>query len=261
MHPLQAGFGQPADKQDWELWLESLFAPGQNIQALAALAERNPLDVWVSLPYPYWNQQDFGSVAGKPLDFSNQEDRTQAVSWWIDQFMVRWAKETTMVPKVKLRGFLWLRESIPDYDEEVVMATNSKIQGLGLYSMWLPFYGSFGCMKAEQFGFDVVAVHPNYYGKIGYESNWLNIAARYAYKKHTGLQIIFGKGAMYSESHFLDYLNFGLHNRYMKEALLVYRFPQQTIREIHSQRFVDYIRLYTYIKGLYQKVSYPGITY
>src|SRR5690606_38483173 len=146
------------------------------------LVERSPLDVWVSLPYPYWNQHDFGNLEGKQLHFANPDDRVQAVSWWIDQFMTRWAQETTIAQKVKLRGFLWLRESIPDYDEEVVKAAITKIKGLGLYSMWLPFYGSFGCLKADQFGFDVVVVHPNYYGDLGYDRNWLNIAARFAYK-------------------------------------------------------------------------------
>lgn len=259
IHPMYVGFGKPANRRDWIKWIDSLFTSGKNLDALYSLATRSSLDVWISIPYPYLNQQSFGKVNKKSVNFANAEDRFLAVSRWIDMFIEQWDKKSYLSDKLNLRGFLWQRESILDYDEQLVKLTNDYVKSKGFYRMWLPYYGSSGCIKLKELDFDIVSMHPNYYGNTGYKVDWINNACAFAKCSHTGLQIIYGKGTIYDNTHLDDYLNLGLpeHNKYMTNSFLVYQFPNQTLKEIYQNNIVDYIRLYTYIKGLYSKELYP----
>jgi hypothetical protein len=263
IHPMYVGFGEAATRTDWEQWIDSLFAPGKNFKALYLLAMYSPVDVWVSIPYPYLNQTNFGEVNGKNLNFQSVDDRFTAVSWWIDQFMQRWNKESKLAEKLKLRGFLWQRESIHDYDEKLVQLSNRYVKDKGFYTMWLPYFGSYGCTKLSELNFDVVVPHPNYYGKANFDFQAIHNACAFAKQYHTGLQIIFGKGLIYNDTHVLDYLNLGLpeFNQYMTQSFLVYRFPNQTMKEICETRINEYIYLYQFIKGIYVKVVYPNMRY
>jgi hypothetical protein len=260
--PLYIGFGKPSNQTDWMKWIDDLFASAQNLQALF-LVTNWPLDVWVSIPYPDPSQRRFGLVNGRELDFQKEEDRKQAVAWWIDQFVDRWKKESYLASKLHFRGFLWQKESIDTTDEDLVRHTTAFIRGKGYCSMWLSNYGSYGMVIFQSFGFDITAIHPNYYGNTMYGVEWINFGAQFARNFQTGMQIMFGKGSIYNDTHHLDYLNYGLpeYGGYMTESFLVYQFPNQTLRHIYETQVVDYIRLYTFIKGRYTKVSYPGITY
>ncbi len=261
LYPMYAGFGEPADCTDWIEWINSLFAPAQNLHALFLVATHSLLDVWISIPYPYLNQKNFGKVNKKSLNFENDDDRFSAVSWWIDKFIERWKKESDLSQRLNFRGFLWQRESVYDYDEKLVQLTNEYVKSKGYYRMWLPFYGSSGCLKIRELDFDVVALHSNYYGNTSYDRQWINHTSAFAQFYNTGIQIIFGKGVIYNDTHLLDYLALGLpeHNNYMTQSFLVYQFPNQTLKEIYENRYVDYIRLYMYTKGLYSKQLYPDI--
>lgn len=262
-YPMYVGFGEPANRTDWLEWIDSLFAPAQNLKALFSLATHSSLDVWISIPYPYLNQKNFGKVNGKILNFEKDDDRFTAVSWWIDQFIQRWEKEFILSKRLNFRGFLWQRESIYDYDEQLVKLTTAYVKNKGFYSMWLPFYGSSGCLKMRELDFDVVSLHPNFYGNTVYDHQWITNACAFAKYNNVGMQIIFGKGFIYNDTHLHDYLNLGLpeHNKYMTQSFLVYQFPNQTLKEIYENRVVDYIRLYTYMKGIYSRALYPDIRY
>ncbi|WP_027414689.1 DUF4855 domain-containing protein [Aneurinibacillus terranovensis] len=265
MYPMYVGFGEAADIDDWSKWLEMLFSPGKNLKALYLLATQSPsVDVWVSIPYPYINQTNFGSVHGKSLNFkADDHDRFKAVAWWIDEFIERWKKEVLLHKRLSFRGFLWQRESIHDYDENLVIRTTQYIRDKGYFSLWLLNYGSYGCIDWQKFGFDIAVANPNYYGNAHYDVQWINNTSGYAKHYHTGLQIIYGKGLIFNETHFVDYLNLGLpyYNNYMTESFLVYQFVGQTLREICEQSPENYDRLYSFIKGTYVKTFYPGITY
>ncbi|WP_047151978.1 DUF4855 domain-containing protein [Aneurinibacillus tyrosinisolvens] len=263
IYPLYVGFGKPADHIDWLQWIEALFAPEQNFQALLLTSPKSPLDVWVSIPYPYPPQDNFGVIENQNLNFKSDDHRYIAVTWWIDRFLDRWKAETSLHSKLNFRGFHWQREAIDPYDAELVKRVNGYIRTKGLYSMWLPNYGSYGVTTWKELGFDVTAINPNYYGNTSYDYQWITYASHFSKFYHTGLQITFGKGLLYSDTHLLDYLNLGLpeKNNYMKESIIVYQFPNQIMKEIYQTRFVDYIRLYTFIRGLYTKISYPEIKY
>jgi hypothetical protein len=263
IYPLYAGFGEPANINDWIQWIDLLFTPDHNLYALHRNADRNKFDIWISIPYPSSLQTPFGNLNGKALNFQYEDDRYIAIQWWITSFLTRWENAKELHAKLNLRGFLWQRETIDEYDDNLVKRVNQFIKTNQYMSIWLPNYGSNGVLNWRSFGFDVIAINPNYYGNTSFDYKWIDHASYFAKFFRTGLQITFGKGLIYNDTHLLDYMNLGApdKNNYMKESLLVYQFPNQSLREIYDQRIVDYIRLYMFIKGLYTKISYPNIPY
>lgn len=263
IYPLFMGFGDPSDITDWLMWADGLFLPDFNLNALAQVSGEKRRNVWVSIPYPHPFQRSFGFVGLRNLDFQLEEDRIAAVEWWLDQFLSRWWANTQLHTQLNLRGFLWPREAIDENDESVVIKINEIIRLKGYSSMWLPNYGSYGVITWRDWGFDVASVFPNYTGNTGYESGWIQSACLFAAAYHTGLQIAWGNGLLYNDIHHVDYWNLGLDEKfgYMRNAYLIHHFPNQRLDKLQQNSFVDYARLYTFIKGLYQRVEYPGIAY
>lgn len=263
IYPLYVGFGEPSEMQDWRQWIDALFAPGANLRALHALTGNEKVDVWVSIPYPHPFQRSFGVVYDRNLDFQSIIDRFAAVIWWIDQFTSRWNLSTELHDKLQFRGFLWQRESVDSNDEDLVKWINGAIQSRSLLSIWLPNYGAGGVLKWQELGFHVTALNSNFTGNTSYDISWIRNACNFAKYYHLGMQMTWGKGLIYSDKHHLDYFNLGLADKsnYMKDSFLVYQFPNQTMESIYKEKLIDYIRLYTFVKGLYQKIDYPGIAY
>jgi hypothetical protein len=263
LHPSYAGFGEPADMTDWLMWADALFLPDLNLNALAQAAEGTVRDVWVSIPYPHPFQRAFGVVGNAALDFAREEDRFQAVQWWLEQFLARWTGNAQLHPKLALRGFLWQREAVDAGDEGLTRRVNELVRRKGYLSMWLPNYGSFGSLEWRNLGFNVVLLFSNYTGRTGYEVNWIEWAAQTAAKYQTGVQVVWGEGLTYSEHHHWDYWNYGLPEKcgYMNESYLVHRLPNRRLDRLAPGAFPDYSRLYTFVKGLYVRTAYPGMPY
>ncbi|MFZ7102542.1 MAG: DUF4855 domain-containing protein [Peptococcaceae bacterium] len=261
IYPLYASFGDLADKVDWQLVIDNLFAMNVNLQAVS-LFKRN-IDIWVALPYPLAYQDNFGEIKGKNLNFADDGDRALALTWWIENFLDRWNKETSLHTTLAFKGFMWQREAIIEQDVTLVKKINMYIHQRHLLTMWLPNYGSARILDWQSLGFDVTCINPNYYGNTNHDYQWINHAAAFAQYYHTGMQIYNGKGIIFNDHHLLDYLNLGLpqYNKYMTNCVLVYQFPNQNLQKIYAKNVVDYIRLYSYTKGIYMKVSYPGIPY
>lgn len=261
--PLYVGFGEPADQTDWLDWIEHLFSANLNLEALQQAAALDEVDVWISLPYPHPMQTQFGTVAEQMLTFDSEQDRIDAVLWWVEQFLQRWAQEKARYPKLRLRGFQWQRESIDSIDEPIVKAVNQAIAQTSYQTIWLANYGSYGVDNWKSLGFTNIAIHSNYTGNTTHDFNWIHHAANYAKYYHTGLQITYGKGMIYSDGHFIDYLNFGLPwvQGYMSEVLVVFQFPNQTLSDIIREHPEHYDLLFAFLSGTYTWTSYPGMPY
>lgn len=263
IHPLYAVLGTPAEQSDWSHWLEELFRPGIHLSALNTLAERE-VDVWIGLPYPHRIQSQFGLVGDHVLDFEDENDRLAAVEWWIDHFLQRWQCTQDAHSNLHLCGFLWPRDTIlPCEDAALVCQINARIHARLMLTMWLPNYGSYLVDQWRDLGFDVAAISPNFYGHTECPREWISYASKFAQDYATGMQIVFGKGLIFDETHHIDYFNLGLdeYNGYMKSSFLVYQFPNQRVSDIYRSNLPDYIRLYTFIKGLYSLIRYPGMPY
>ncbi|WP_189655142.1 DUF4855 domain-containing protein [Bacillus sp. HNG] len=255
--PMYTDFGNLPQKKDWKLALKWLFKSNHNLDAVSKnTAQGKKTDIWVTMPYPYTNQTNFGELDDRSLNFNNEEDRVRAIQWWISKFLSKWNDATYLHEKLAFKGFVWQRASIPEQDENLVKRVTSFIHEKGLLSLWLQQYGSTGCINWKEFGFDAACTHPNYYGETGPDYTWIPNTTVFAKYYHTGIQIPFGKGILFKEGHLLDYLNFGYFNEYMHNSLLVFQFPNQTMREIYENHLTEYIYLYSFIKKTYKPV-YP----
>lgn len=263
LHPLYATLSAPADKTDWHLWLDTLFRAGFNLSALNACVTEVS-DVWIGLPYPHRFQTDFGVVNHQDLDFSDDHDRLTAMRWWISEFTTRWQKQVQDYPHLRLRGFLWPRDAVlPEEDATLVTAVNDRIHAQGLLSLWLPNYGSNFIDRWRELGFDMAAFHANFCGHTDCGYEWINYTSHAARTYQAGMQVTFGKGPTFNDTHHLDYLNLGLdkYNGYMKASFVVYQFPHQTVGDIYRSGMMDYVYLYMFVKGLFTHVHHAGIVY
>lgn len=262
MYPIYVCFGEPSDLTDWLMWADALFLQDLNLNALASAIGTSKRDFWVSLPYPHPFQRSFGFVGTRNLDFQSEDDRVDAVWWWLDQFLDRWKAQTHLHDKLDFRGFVWQRGSVDAGDENLVIMTNVAIRRKGYLSMWLPNYGSAGVIDWKKWGFDVATVFPNYTGNTTYDVNWIKQASLFSAAFRTGLQLAWGKGLLFDDHHHLNYWNLGHPDKcgYMLESYIIHRFPNQRLDQLYQTSFADVNRLYTFIKGEYQPVATPENT-
>lgn len=262
IHPMYIAFGDCAEREDWELYAAMLFAKNRCLQAAQATAH-GKLDIWITLPYPVQQQKKFGIIGGKRISFENRPDRVTALKWWLKFFLERWEREKSAYPKLTLRGFAWQREVILEEDIDLVKKVNQLVHRRRLQVLWLPNYGSNHVTGWKELGFDAVCINPNYYGNTHHDVNWINNAAAFARAYRTGLQINYGRGIIFNETHLLDYLNLGLpgYNGYMKDCFLVFRLANVRLDEKGQKSRERYLALYRFIKGTYKKKTYKGIPY
>ncbi|CAM3564684.1 DUF4855 domain-containing protein [Marinicrinis lubricantis] len=254
LHPMFIGFKRPSRRRHWRQWIEDLFTPGYNLQALSELTDFIIPDVWISLPYPHPMKTQFGAVHQRDLNFQKDEDRLEALDWWIEQFMKRWSRERSLYSRLHLRGFLWPKEAVLVKEESFVSQVNTMIHNrYGQKTMWLPNYGSYGVMDWNSKGFDVAAINSNYYGHNSYGVDWITNASHFAKAYHMGMQVNIGRGYAFSDDHVQHYFSLGLDNKlkYMKESLMVYQFHNETVDQMMVNDMERYIQLYTFIKGIY----------
>lgn len=257
LNPMYADFGNLAEKKDWDMALRRLFSKDCNFDAAAFNTHHGTkTDIWVTLPYPMQTQTEFGKVKDHDLNFRVEQYRFSALKWWIKKFLKKWERSSHLHEKLSFKGFVWPRASIDSGDEDLVQKVTAYIRNNGLLSLWLQQYGSAGCIKWKEYGFDASCTHPNFYGKTWPDYTWIPNTTVFAKYYHVGMQIVFGKGVLYQDNHLQDYLNYGVYNEYMNDSLLVYQFPNQKMQDIYINNPQDYKRLYSFIKGAYQPV-YP----
>ncbi|WP_040203298.1 DUF4855 domain-containing protein [Neobacillus jeddahensis] len=257
IYPMYTDFGTLSEKDDWKLALKRLFMDKVNLEAAASnTADGKKTDIWVAIPYPILTQTNFGKVEGEKINFKREEHRILAMTWWMDKFLSKWKKSKRLDEKLTFRGFVWPRASIDSRDESLVQKVTAFIRQKGYLSLWLQQYGSTGCVEWKEFGFDAACTHPNFYGKTGPDYTWIPNSTVYAKYFQTGMQISFGKGLLFKENHLLDYLNYGVFNDYMNNSLLVFDFPNQTMRDIYQNHPNEYVYLYSFIKKAYTPI-YP----
>lgn len=261
IYPMYADFGVTAEKKDWKMALQRLFLKNYNFDAVANNTKNGKkTDIWVTMPYPILTQTKFGKIYGERLNFKVEENRFTAVEWWINRFLKKWENTKQLHEKLAFKGFVWPRSSIDGRDENFVKKVTALIREKGLLSLWLQQYGSTGCVEWKEFGFDAACTHPNFYGTTGPDYKWIANSTVFAKYYHLGMQIAFGKGILFKENHLLDYLNYGVYSEYMDKSLLVFQFPNQTMRDIYENQSADYDYIYSFIKKTYLPI-YPTATF
>lgn len=265
------GFGTPGNKQDWQAWLEDIFLPDSNLDAICQtvrLYNLPPVDIWISLPYPDTGQINFGPVLGKQLNFSYNADRLSALKWWVDRFLDRWqCLDNEKKDRVNLKGFYWARESMTIKDRFMLPGFINHIKSLGFHTLWIPYYAVTPFLNVQNPGFDIVVIQPSYLQNPGIGWQRLKSTHKRAMKYGAGFEIEFDTSALYVNSDgfkiAIDYLNRGLpeYEGYMNEMFIACYTGYKTIVNLCHNNSPIYEYLFRFVKGTLTKVNYPGMKY
>ncbi len=167
--PSGKGYSDGAtDHRDWSFFLDQLWAPGRNLdaldQAITAAAQQlppppAPHPVIIMIPYPSPQQHAFGAD-GNAVDLGVAADRQRAVESFVDTVIRRW--EATPRQRLRLWGFYWMNEGIGAADHEIVRQTCTAVHARGLKMLWIPWFRAPGFESWRELGFDLAIMQPNF---------------------------------------------------------------------------------------------------
>jgi uncharacterized protein DUF4855 len=155
--------GQLSRGSDWELYLDSLSAPGgilTRLEAAVVRAEVGRITIAVMVPYPDAAQQDF-TYGGRTYDLSDGEHRAAVVEQYIRDVVSR--VTARRLPHLVFYGFYWLNEAVLPADSGLVARVTKTARGMGYGFLWIPSWGAAGAEDWRSFGFDEAWQQPNYF--------------------------------------------------------------------------------------------------
>jgi len=165
------GYGRkPGTKEDWLWYLDRVFesdhATGALDRQLTETIKRigpppRQRKVVLTIPEPIIETENWGELDGKPLVFTDTNDRIAATKWFIERLLERW--ESCQFQNLELAGFYWVAEEMGESDQKLVQATGDFIRSKQKRFFWIPWWNSPGSRTWKQLGFDAVYQQPNYF--------------------------------------------------------------------------------------------------
>lgn len=158
-----------ARKDDWQRYLDSMFAPGKALHALDSCIAVNKAEIGdpgfrhkvvVTLPTPHPHQKDWGQANGRDLDFDNVDDAYAACKWYLDRLTDRFA--SAGFENIDLSGIYWVDEDMR-FLGGFTRAISPYIHSLGLQFIWIPYFRAKGFEDWRGHGFDIVYHQPNHF--------------------------------------------------------------------------------------------------
>lgn len=218
---------QAARKVEWEALLENYFQKGNAIDALNNQIEtiKNEIKeesyakrkVVISVPEPIPGQTDWGMIEGRPLNFSNKNDRLEACKWYINYAEELFKKAN--FENVELVGFYWLAEEATN-SRDLAKDVAEFIYGKEYDFYWIPYFFSDGYSEWKELGFNTVYYQPNYFFNESVPLERLQETVNRAKEHQMSLEIEFDERALknsgdwgYRLNDYLDvYENNGVFN-------------------------------------------------
>ncbi len=223
---------RPLTKADWQLYIDTQFAEGVNMDALEAAAEEVgkklgiddfKVSIFMSILYPVTRVTEFGEVEGKNLDFSDLEDRKAGLKWLIDQQLEGFRKKN--YKHITLNGFYWFTEEINYSDAqllEILRYTTDYVRGQGLITTWIPYFRATGYNDWRHLGFDLACYQPNYAFNQGVPDIRLFDAAATAKLLGMCIELEIGGTEDWHIDRIKKYYAAGAITGYMKDAAHMY---------------------------------------
>jgi hypothetical protein len=252
---------------DWQWLADSCFRKNSGLigleKAVAQAGETlgepdHAVNVVISMPLPRKSSKSFGPLPGesKPLDFSREEDRRRALEWYVGDVLKQYGEHD--YPHLRLRGFYWTQESIPQADYDFVKWLVGYLHGKGYKCYWIPYYVAAGYVDWKKLGFDAVMLQPNYFFHETLKPVQLEQAAKLARQYGSGVEMEFDGRMMTSDvfrDRYYDYLDAGVKYGWMRDSILGWYDGGGAIRTFLEQPDVGrkyYDDLYRFIKGTYK---------
>ena len=251
---------------DWQWLADAWFREDTGLVGLeratatagAALGETDrKVGVVISVPLPQRSIHAFGPLPGgsRTLDFAVEEDRREALAWYVDTVSNRFQQEG--YAHLKLLGFYWTAESIPDSDNGLVEWLAETIHAKKTKFYWIPYFNARGVEGWRERGFDAMMLQPNHFFHEESKPSRLADTARRAIAMGSGVEMEFDDRAYNSElfrGHFYDYLDAGAKYGWMKGAVQGWYEGGGTIKRMLAHPETGralYDDLYRFIKGTY----------
>jgi hypothetical protein len=257
---------------EWQWLADAWFRPTTGLIGLEqAVAEAgrvlgdpdHVVNVVITLPVPHRQLNGFGPLPGQEqkLDFGREEDRQQAMRWYIDSVRDRYRQGN--YAHLRLVGFYWTGESIDTKDHAIVQWTGQFLHDEGYKFYWIPYFSASGFERWKQLGFDAVMLQPNHFFTDKTKVLRLTETAQRALLAGAGVEMEFDSRALGSEAfrqRFYDYFDAGVAYGWMKEAVLGWYEGGGTIKAFLEKPEVGrpmYDTVYRFIKGTYQPTGQP----
>ena len=260
---------RPLTKESWQLYIDTQFAEGYNMDALDAAAEEvgnalgikdYKLSVYFSILYPVTAVKEFGIVDGKMLDFSKIEDRKAGLKWLIDEQYKRFNEKN--YKHLDLKGYYWFTEEINYSDGQLLDLlhfTTDYVRTLGLITTWIPYFHASGYNDWQNLGFDVVCYQPNYAFNQAVEDVRLFDAAKAAKLLGMCIELEVGGTEEWHIERIKKYYAAGAKTGYMKDAAHMYY--QGGVPGVYYDAYVSkdpllhsvYNDTYRFIKGQFKE--------
>lgn len=261
---------------DWQWYLDRIFTPGKQIDALdktvAAVADYLKLpdyrvNVYIMIPYPSHKVTDFGHPDGTMGGDSllPVEKRLEIVQWYVDEVLTRW--ERLAPDRLNLAGFYWVQEhinpAVPDEDR-LVRGSVQYVQEKGYKIGWIPWSGAMLATRWEAYDFDWGIIQPNH--MFMDRPNMIETAVQRGQTAKMGIEIELDGRVRQpdGEKRLYDYLNAGVQYGYMTGAMLgYYQDLDMLLRLYHEDeghRRHMYDDVYAFAKGTYPEPT-PAAAY
>lgn len=268
--------GEAALWFDWRWYLDRIFTPGKQIDALdqtvAAVAEvlgqpDYKVNVYIMIPYPSHKVTDFGhpdgSMGGPSL--LPVENRLDMVRWYVDEVVARW--QSLQPGRLHLAGFYWLQEhinpAVPDEDV-LVRGAVQYVQDKGYKIGWIPWSGAMLATRWADYGFDWAIIQPNHMFRDG--PGLIELAVQRGRDARMGIEIELDGRVRQpdGEARLYDYLNGGVRYGYVRDAMLGYyqdldMLLRLYVEESGKRRYI-YDDIYAFAKGSYPEPA-PAAAY
>lgn len=163
----------PLKKSDWQGYMRMHQFSDGNMGALDSATGKmkqalNKPDyktnVIMPMVSPVKSVTEFGVVDGKNLNLTNFEDRKLAAKWMVDAQIDEFNHHN--YNNLKVVGFYWFIEGINSNDKEtieLIKYITDYIRSIGHITLWLPYFYAGGYSVWKDFGFDLVAMQPNFF--------------------------------------------------------------------------------------------------
>jgi len=162
--------GQPADGNDWNVYLDSIFAPTGAIERLDSAvgllskplgSVRGGFQIAVMIPYPD-PKAGLVRLGGADHDLSRPDGRIAAVRAYLDDVLRRYRERAYR--NVTLTAFYWVNEGLVDLpDTAWINKIAVEVHRRDRRFLWIPAYGNQGVPLWHKMGFDDAWLQPNFF--------------------------------------------------------------------------------------------------
>jgi hypothetical protein len=259
-----------ADAADWDWWLERIFEPGRQLDALEAdarvldakLGPAAPRQVIISIPRPPVEADAAGQEA--------------VIKGFVDRCVRRFGERAYR--HIALDGFYWFHEGVDGTNAELVNSLHQDLHRRGLRLYWIPYdvghenRAHLEKWKAGDIGFDGVWLQPNYFWadrNEKYAAQDLDDTVSVARAMGSFVEIEFDHGARatgWKLGRFTHYLMSADVYGYSNGPLMYYDGYRGYIECGRSRNPVQravYDDLYWFTRKAYlpKPITYPGVSY